>query len=359
MVAFGRSRKKSKEVMIPTSEPPTAATTAPTGHDPIKEALSLIQEDKIDGAAIQKRRRNSTPAIMQQNMPEHGAPVKVKLPGVMRVDSTEAAEINELIKETKKDGGGAVRERRKSKESLKPLTAQPQKKKEEETVSKAVSPEVAAINQKIAEDRRQRRASKELDAAKFAAEERLMSMESEVRRAEADAEAEAAALQHDSNLADARARGAAKAAATRAGGVFHTKGEWQALQTAQKDEVASLERRIEELEEKLYATTRKLEGGESSPSKGSILGMLGGSFKRTKSPAALRSAASPSGLRRQASASSFTQASAASFKKLFIKKSQGTASAPKVAFTHNPEVLAIDRDPPPTPSGGTLAPHVR
>lgn len=256
-----------------------------------------------------------------------------------------------------------MRERRKSKESIKP-SAQPQKKKEE-TASK-LSPEAAEINQKIAEDRRMRKASMELDAAKRSAEERLTSMESEVRRAEAEAEAEAVALQHDGHLADARARGAAKAAATRAGGVFHTKSEWQALQTAHKEEVASLERRVEELEEKLYAATRKLEGGESSPSKSSILGqIIGGSFKRTKSPAILRSAASPSGLRRQASASPSglrRQASASSFKKLFIKKSQGTAGAPKVAFTHNPEVLATDRessDPPPTPSGGTMAPHVR
>jgi hypothetical protein len=317
------------------------------------EVLSLIKEDATGGGdAIQKRRRNSTPAVMQPA--DHKEKPKAKLPGVVRADSGEAAEINELLKK----GSAGVKERRRlSKESMQSSPARP--KKDDDSKASTLSPEAAEINRKIAEDRRARRASKELkDAEKSAltqAEQRLAMMSSEVLRAEE--EAEAAALHHDGNVADARARGAAKAAATRAGGVFHTKSEWQAHENAHKAEVASLEQRIEALQE-------KLEGG--SPGGRGVLASLGASFKnastsfkRSKSPSVLRSAAaSPAGIRRQPSG--------ASFRKLFIKKSQGTAgSNSNVAFNQGAEVLETDRADPaadeltPSPSGGLGPPHMR
>lgn len=296
MVGFGRSRKKSKEVLVTTSGPTvTPMESGPTGNEVYLEVLNLIKDDATAGGeAIQKRRRNSTSVIMRQQMDLTEKP-KVKLPGVVRADSSEAAEINELLRK----GSGAVRERRMSKEALQPLAARQTPKKDSPKGS-SLSPEAAEINRKIQEDRQKRRASKELqDADKSAltqAVQKLASMSDEVHRAEE--EAEAAALQHDGNVADARARGAAKAAAARAGGVFHTKAEWQALKNEHEAEVASL---------------------------------------------------------------------GASFKKRFIKKSQSTSGSPntKVAFQGEAVVLQNDReqaaggDLPPTPSGGTVPPHVR
>jgi hypothetical protein len=374
MVGFGRSRKKSKEVLVPTSGPTvTPMESGPTGKEVYLEVLNLIKEDATAGGeAIQKRRRNSTPAIMQQQMDLDlvAEKPKVKLPGVVRADSSEAAEINELLKK----GSGAVRERRMSKEALQPLAARQTPKKDSPKGS-SLSPEAAEINRKIQEDRQKRRASKELqDAEKSAltqAEQKLASMSDEVRRAEE--EAEAAAQQHDGNVADARARGAAKAAAARAGGVFHTKAEWQALKNAHEAEVASLEQKISSLQDQLEG---KSPGGKSPGGQRGVLASLGSSFKknvstsfkRSKSPGVLRAAGtSLGGLHRQSSSSSLTSASGASFKKLFIKKSQSTSGSPntKVAFQGEAVVLQTDReqaaggDLPPTPSGGTVPPHVR
>jgi hypothetical protein len=137
--------------------------------------------------------------------------------------------------------------------------------------------------------------------------------------------------------------------------------------------VASLEHKISSLQDQLEG---KSPGGKSPGGQRGVLASLGSSFKknvstsfkRSKSPGVLRAAgASPGGLHRQSSSSSFTSASGASFKKLFIKKSQSTSGSPntKVAFQGEAVVLQNDReqaaggDLPPTPSGGTVPPHVR
>lgn len=354
---------------MPTSGPPATAMTAVTGAhgDVVKEVLALIQDDRADKDAIAKRRRNSTPAVMQADRAAvtqkgHGSSFQSGW-----TDSSEAAAINEAIKE--------ARARRMSKEAIQPVSERGHAKKNKgDATTKSpvkLSPEAAEINRRIAEDRRVRRASKELEDAEKAAlkraEEKLLSMGSEVRRVEA--EAEEMALAHDGNVADARARGAAKAAATRAGGVFHTKGEWQAVQNAHKAEVASLEQKVAALTEELRAARADRNDDESSH-RGSLFGQLTSSFKRPQSPGLRRQvssssfvAGSPPGLRRQASSSSF---GASSFKKLFIKRSLGTASGPsKVAFMQTTDVLSTDRgdgdDALPTPSGGTVPepPHMR
>jgi len=321
LMGLGRSRKKSQEKMAGTTSPAQAPpATAPT-RDVIQEALSLINQDQNNTGALQKRRRNSTPAVLQHILDEDDLFEKrgtTNLGGW--TDKSEAAKINDLIKA----GTGAVRERRKSKEGGTP--AKP--KAEEEKPKVKISSEALEINRKIAEDRRVRRASKEHDDAEKEAmkkaEAKLLSLSDKVREVEAEAEAEA--LAHDENVANARTRGAAKAAAKNAGGVFHTYAEYQALMNAHKAEVSSQAQRIETLEAQLSAL--KAQVGDGSAHKGSVFGSLATSFKRSKSPTVgARAGSSPNPLRRQASSSG------SSFKKIFKQKSQqNTTKATSVGF---------------------------
>lgn len=313
LMGLGRARKKSQEKMGATSPPQAPPTTAPT-RDLIQEALSLINQDQNNAGAIQKRRRNSTPAVLQHIHDEDAGEKRGTTNLGGWTDSSEAAKINDLIKA----GTGAVRERRKSKEGDIP------KAKPKPKADVKISSEALEINQMIAEDRRVRRASKEHDDAEKEAmkkaEAKLLSLSDKVREVEAEAEAEA--LAHDENVANARTRGAAKAAAKNAGGVFHTHAEYQALMNAHKAEVSSQAQRITKLEAELQAFKEQI--GDGSAHKGSVFGLMATSFKRSKSPGVGSRGGSPNPLRRQGSSSG------ASFKRMFRQKSQQNTKAQSV-----------------------------
>lgn len=299
MGGFGL-RRKSRELRVPSSPP-----TAPTGDEhEVKEVLELIKRDRDDPTAM-KQRRNSKESMKESQMNVPSTPTgsngsltpsntPSQTPDRLRskwTDKDEAAAINNLIKEAKASGGEAIKERRRSKEGL-DLTSHPSKPSKTaagatscRSSSRTSQPnaEVSEINRKIAEDRRLRREMKEREDAEKAARKRVEDMQAEIYRAEIDAEK--AELEQKAHVADAVARGSAKAAAAKAGGVFHTKAEWERFNSDHKAEVAELQRKIEALKLMLISTAAenlKDDGQKDSTRKKrpSFINQMSESFKR-------------------------------------------------------------------------------
>lgn len=297
-------RRKSRELRVPSPQP-----TAPTGdEDEVKEVLELIKRDRDDPTAMKKRRNSkesmkesqmnvtSTPTGGKGSLTPSNAPSNTpsQTPDRLRskwTDKDEAAAINNLIKEAKASGGEAIKERRRSKEGL-DLASHPSKPSKTaagatsyRSSSRTSQPnaEVAEINRKIAEDRRLRREMKEREDAEKAARKHVEDMQAEIYRAEIDAEK--AELEQKAHVADAVARGSAKAAAAKAGGVFHTKAEWERFNSDHKAEVAELQRKIETLKLMLISSAAenlKDDGqkGSTRKKRSSFINQMSDSFKR-------------------------------------------------------------------------------
>lgn len=179
--------------------------------------------------------------------------------------SAEFVAINKFIKQNKSDGGQSLRERRRSKEIAGDTAGEktPPSSNRRDSINDKVrfSPsaleqvdktqqlemETRAINQRINEDRRVRRVSKELVEAEKAAHAKMSAMSREVVAAEAEAEKQE--LDHGAALSGAQARGAAKAAAIRAGGIFVPTAEYAALH----EELKQLKRQVTQLKDEKQA----------------------------------------------------------------------------------------------------------
>lgn len=265
-MGMGRFKRLSKEKPVgPAAHPPAAAPT----KDEVSEINDLIKATKggESTSPLRERRRTTGTVSDPSKLPRDQE--------INKTQSVEAAAINDFIKQNKSDGGKSLRERRRSKEHMPGEKTPPSSRRDSidkvhfapfaleqvdrnqqkeletkalEKVDTSAQLEAKAINQRITEDRRVRRASKELVDAEKTAHAKMSAMNREVAAAEAEAEKQW--LEHGAALSGAQARGAAKAAAMRAGGIFVPTTEYAALQ----DELKELKKQVIKLREEKKAS---------------------------------------------------------------------------------------------------------
>lgn len=279
-MGMGRFKRLSKEK--PTEAIVHAAPSAPTKEE-VSEINNLIKATKGGEHTSPLKQRRISSGITDPN--------KMQKTPESRPKSAEAAAINNLIKQNKSDGGQSLRERRRSKEIAGETAGEktPPSSNRRESINDKVrflpfaieqidktqqlELEAKAINQRISEDRRVRRVSKELLEAEKAAHAKISAMSREVEAAEAEAEKQE--LEHGAALSGAQARGAAKAAAVRAGGVYVPTSEYAGLHeelkqlklqvTLLKDEKQASQSLFQKLAAKFQTAVDVDSGSNSSP----------------------------------------------------------------------------------------------
>jgi len=329
------NRRNSKEERVGKEES-AAPESAPPPPSPAAGRVSSQEAEAINDLLKATGNGERVGPIRERRLSNGNIdPFKLK----EKVVSPELAAINNLIKEAHSEGTqNALRHRRRSKEipgGDQAPSSRSTGTEETPTDGAAASDrpsdekvkvgdgattgnsEVAAINARISQDRRVRRASKEFQEVQLAAAVKSVTVEKELEKAENEAEAQGMAA--PKAVSDAAARGAAKAAATKAEGFFIPRSEYLSLQSrlnSLEAELAQLKEERKESHSLFQTIAMRFHRTDSKNSEGSptgkrdvdgqsfvrrILENSGDSFvKRMRSP-------SPSALRRQASKGLFKE----------------------------------------------------
>jgi len=261
-MGMNRMIRRSRELQVPnsksaeTAEAASAACTPKISEAETNQINELIKATVTNGDINALRERRAS-----RDLGDALKHVKLDTPEPTKRVSLEAKAINDLIKQAhSEDTQKVLRERRKSKEivtqklekyreewdreqnALDPETGEPRFDSMTGGLTEApyaveatgtdrigqrppaVNDEMRKINERIAEDKRKRRSSKEM------AEVEKSRRQSDQKLADAERAAEELALAQSVAMSGAMARGAAKAAAAKAGGKFVTNDEWSTLQ---------------------------------------------------------------------------------------------------------------------------------